>query len=299
MHSSVRIITHSGSFHSDDIFACATLSLVLEKEGREFEIIRSRDEEVIKTGDYVVDVGGVYDESLNRFDHHQIGGAGVRENAIPYASFGLVWKKFGKDLVGADSGSDFLDRKIVQAIDAPDNGISIVKPLFEDMFPCDFHTIVLSYLPSWKEKNEKNLHVAFLELVNLAKGILSREISKIKDNEEGIRLAQDVYKNTKDKRLIILEEPYPWKYAFQEYPEPLIVVSPKLNGQWEAETVPIKPYSFERRIQFPVPWAGFRGEELQKITKVSDATFCHFHRFLVVANSKEGVITLAKLAILA
>ena len=64
-----KLVTHNGSFHADDIFACATLCLILEKQGKEFEIIRTRDEEMIKTGDYVFDVGGIYDANKNIFDH--------------------------------------------------------------------------------------------------------------------------------------------------------------------------------------------------------------------------------------
>ena len=71
-----KLVTHNGSFHSDDIFAAATLIIYLEKRGEKYEIIRTRDQEIIKTGDYVFDVGGVYDEATNRFDHHQKGGGG-------------------------------------------------------------------------------------------------------------------------------------------------------------------------------------------------------------------------------
>ena len=73
-----KLVTHNGSFHSDDVFACAALILLLEKKGEKFKIIRTRDEEVIKKGDYVFDVGSVYDGAKNRFDHHQVGGAGKR-----------------------------------------------------------------------------------------------------------------------------------------------------------------------------------------------------------------------------
>ena len=38
----VTLVTHSGKFHSDDLFACAILSLVLEKEGKKGRIIRTR-----------------------------------------------------------------------------------------------------------------------------------------------------------------------------------------------------------------------------------------------------------------
>ena len=83
-----KIITHSGSFHTDDIFACAALSILLEDDDMPLEIIRTRDQEVIKSLDkeegYVVDVGGVYNEEENKFDHHQPGGAGKRPNGIEY-----------------------------------------------------------------------------------------------------------------------------------------------------------------------------------------------------------------------
>ena len=114
--NSKKLITHNGSFHADDIFACATLSLVLERAGEKFEVFRTRDEEIIKTGDYVFDVGGIYDADKNRFDHHQIGGAGKRENGIEYSSFGLVWKKFGKSICEDEEASNELDRKIVTAM---------------------------------------------------------------------------------------------------------------------------------------------------------------------------------------
>ena len=35
------------------------------------EIVRSRDQTVLDTCDIVVDVGGVYDPSMQRYDHHQ------------------------------------------------------------------------------------------------------------------------------------------------------------------------------------------------------------------------------------
>lgn len=52
------LVTHDGTFHADDIFACATLSLYLKNN---IKIIRTRDPKIIEKGDYVFDVGGVYD----------------------------------------------------------------------------------------------------------------------------------------------------------------------------------------------------------------------------------------------
>jgi len=129
--STKTLVTHNGSFHADDIFACATLALLLEGKGEQFEIIRTRDEEIIKSGDYVFDVGGVHDEEKNRFDHHQKGGAGKRDNGIEYASFGLVWKKFGIGLCGDQKAVDLIDEKLVAPIDAFDNGLDLVENKFK------------------------------------------------------------------------------------------------------------------------------------------------------------------------
>jgi len=105
------LVTHNGTFHADDLFATATLALVFNGN---IKVIRTRDEEIIKKADFVYDVGGIYNPEKNLFDHHQKEGAGKRENGIPYASFGLVWKKFGKKICGSQKVADEVDQKLVQ-----------------------------------------------------------------------------------------------------------------------------------------------------------------------------------------
>jgi uncharacterized UPF0160 family protein len=58
------------------------------------DLKRSRDPAVLDTCDIVVDVGGVYDEAVQRFDHHQ---RGFQENfgrgfVTKLSSAGLVYK---------------------------------------------------------------------------------------------------------------------------------------------------------------------------------------------------------------
>ena len=54
------VVTHNGTFHADDIFSAATLSILLDGK---IKIIRTRDAEIISKADYVFDVGGEYDPS--------------------------------------------------------------------------------------------------------------------------------------------------------------------------------------------------------------------------------------------
>src|SRR3989344_3315798 len=90
MDKKIKIITHDESFHADDVFACAVLSFWLEKKNKSFRIIRTRDEKIITSGDYIFDLGGVYDADKNRFDHHQIGGAGKRDNGNNNANLMVI-----------------------------------------------------------------------------------------------------------------------------------------------------------------------------------------------------------------
>src|SRR5687768_9738743 len=94
----MQVATHDGSFHADDVFAVAAL----RRLDPDLEIVRSRDREVIAAADVRVDIGLKDDPDSGDFDHHQKGGAGARGNGIPYASFGLVWRRHGAELTGGD-----------------------------------------------------------------------------------------------------------------------------------------------------------------------------------------------------
>src|SRR3989344_3007663 len=112
----MRIVTHDSGFHTDDIFAVAVLLILFP----DAEVVRSRDPEVQATADFLVDTGMRYDQARRMFDHHQLGGAGVRTNNIPYASFGLVWKKYGEKIAGGRREAEIIDQKVVQPADAHD-----------------------------------------------------------------------------------------------------------------------------------------------------------------------------------
>ncbi|OGI67257.1 hypothetical protein A3A05_02655 [Candidatus Nomurabacteria bacterium RIFCSPLOWO2_01_FULL_41_12] len=297
-----KLITHDGSFHSDDVFAAATLGLMLEKDGFDFEIIRTRDEIKIKSGDYVFDVGGVYDAEKNRFDHHQPGGAGKRvsslgEPGIEYASFGLVWKKFGKQLCTDQKVIDLIDKKLVVPIDAWDNGVNLVENKYTEISPYFLQHIFFAMEPTWKEE-DRNIDEMFLKSVEIAKGILSREIIQTQDSLLAEELVISVYQNTLDKRIIVLDKNYPCQYTLNNFPEPLFVIYPrKTNNYWGAKAVRQDPKTFNNRKDFPQSWGGVREEELQKLSGVEDAVFCHKGLFMAVAKSKEGAVKLAQIAV--
>ncbi len=286
------LVTHNSTFHADDLFATATLSII--NKGH-IKVIRTRDPELMKTADYVYDVGGIYDPSINRFDHHQKGGAGQRENGIPYASFGLVWKTYGEQLCGSKEVSEKIEQKLVQAVDANDNGINLFDVKGE-VAPYTLQDILFVFRPSWKE--EQDYDKAFMELVPIAVKIITREIIKTRDELEADSIIKKAYEEARDKRIIILEGHYPWGEIIDQYKEVLYVISVK-SDLWRVEAVRKEKYNFETRKPFPESWAGKRDSDLVEATGVTDATFCHNGRFLAVAKSKEGALKLAEKALLA
>ena len=293
-----KLITHDGSFHSDDIFACAALSILFKKRGKNFKIIRTRKEEIIEKGDYVFDIGGIYDPKNNRFDHHQNGGAGSRENGIAYSSFGLIWETYGIEISGSDKVAKMIEEKLVEPIDAFDNGQNLVE-LKHKIVPYLIQHMFLAMHLTWRE-DKKKIDKMFLKSVEIAKVILEREIIQCTDALLAEETLIKAYQDALDKRIVVLEKKYPYEEILNRFKEPLFVVFERSdeNKYWEAEAVRDNFKSFINRKNFPISWAGLREDELQKVSGVSDAIFCHKGLFMVVAKSREGAIKLAEIALL-
>ncbi|MBP6884242.1 MAG: MYG1 family protein [Candidatus Pacebacteria bacterium] len=287
------IAVHDGKFHADDIFACATLSLL---NNGNIKIVRTRDQAIIDKADYVVDVGCVYDPLNKRFDHHMPGGAGVGEKGIPYAAFGLVWKEYGEKIAGSSEIASRVNSHLVAAIDADDNGISLAT-VTGDVAPYSIQNFLSTYRPTWRE-DPKKFDESFNELVKIAERIISREVIISRDVLLAKSIVEKAYADAEDKRLIVLDTACPYQEVLAQYPEPLFVVHPRFGDtKWNISTMRVSHSSFENRKSFPKAWAGLRDQELAKVSGVTDATFCHNACFLCVAKTKESAIALAKLAL--
>ncbi|MEK7531894.1 MAG: MYG1 family protein [Patescibacteria group bacterium] len=302
-----KVVTHSGNFHTDELLAVAILRLTFPEP---FEIIRSREVEVIQSGDFAIDVGGIYDPPHGRFDHHQEGGAGKRKNGILYSSFSLVWKEFGGKAIKAlakkhsveiseDQTQDIwnsIDEHLGAPIDAHDVGMETVSPVFDGVYPYLAHNVFSAFHPTWIE--EKTYDEAFIEALQVAIKTLSGEIVHRLAEKKAEEEVLSVYEKAEDKRLIILEKKFPWKGILSRFPEPLFVVEPDLTPSlWKVGAVRDDRHSFKNRKSFPLTWAGKNGEEFKNLTGVFGAVFCHNARFVAIAKSKEGAIALARLAV--
>lgn len=289
MHKTIA--THSGIYHADDVFAVATLRLLFPGA----VVIRTREEELIQKADFIVDVGGMYEPTHCRFDHHQSGFSMNRLNGIPYATFGLVWKEFGERLAGPE-GAKIIDQKLVSPIDALDNAFPIDTPLIDGIKRYDVSDVFNAFMQR-PDASDEDMHKSFMLVVEIAQNLILKEIETSELVIEARIEVEKDYKKAPDKRIITLGKLLPWKEILSGKHEPLFVVFPRTDGRWAAQSVPISKYSFIVRHQFPADWAGKTGEDLALVTGVKDAVFCHNGRFIAVAKTYEGATTLANLAL--
>lgn len=288
------IATHDGKFHPDDVFAAATIMLVEGKEN--VSVIRDRDMEVIKTADWVVDVGGIHDVETFRFDHHQ-NGAPVRENGIAYAAFGLVWKEFGEQIAGSQILAEKIDRELAQPIDAGDNGISLTSENSYGIYPAEVYSVISSFIPGWG--SDKDIDEAFLEAVDFAYNYLVRLIERGQSEVAMYEYADSLYEAAEQKEIIVADKAVS-SSAFIKYPEVVAVVSSREEvdfERWMTSPVPTEAHSFERRKYFPQAWSGLKDSELEAVSGIKGALFCHKNLFLFVADNKEAALQAAKILV--
>jgi uncharacterized UPF0160 family protein len=293
VNNAKKVVTHGGLFHADDVFA----TVLLEKIYCNIAVMRTYKAPE-DNGILVYDIGG------GKYDHHQKGGNGTRENGVPYSSFGLLWQSYGwmyLAMLGLNESNSTLvfnmfDNELVEGIDALDNGICNQENSVRIQ---SVSHIVSSFNPNWDDA--KSPDDAFLEAVNFASTIFDNTlkgiISKIKAKgivEEGIGLSED--------GIMELDQFVPWQdHIFSsnnpDAEEIKFVVFPSLRGGYNVQAVPDAPGSFGQRKSLPESWAGLRDGELQEVTGVETAMFCHNGRFICGAETLEDALSLARLAV--
>jgi uncharacterized UPF0160 family protein len=286
--------THSGKFHADDVMATAILSFLIGN----IKVTRTRNEEILNKLDFV------YDIALGAFDHHQLEKE-VRENDIPYAACGLVWREFGSRVIQKFNSEfaeedilsifDYVDKNLVQGIDATDNGIDIKS----EISVMTISDIIQSFNPTWD--SDASQDDAFDEAVAYAtdviKRIISRQISVIKARS----IVNEAYKNRDNNEIIVLKNGCPWLQQLLKIDinnEVLFVISPGDNsGDYKVQTVKKAIGTFEARKDILESIRGRSSEEINSIIQIDDAIFCHKAGFIASAKSMESAIKIAKLSI--
>ena len=278
--------THDGVFHSDDVMAAAILMEVAPVT----TFIRTRDPAEL------AEVGLCFDVAGGQYDHHQLGGNGTRPNGIPYASAGLLWRDYGARVCGGNAEiAAEVDRQLIAPIDAHDNGMVLSIPAHADVRAPTVSHLISDFNPSWDEPQDFDR--LFFEAVTFAAGILNRAIVRAR----GVVLARSEVRQAVadaiDPRVVVLPFFVPWQEALCAASDAALLIVYPSAGTWRVQVVPITPGQPGARLPLPAAWAGLDGDTLATLTGVADAAFAHRGRFIAGAQSRDGALALARLAL--
>ena len=261
--------THGGKFHADDVFSAALLTILHPdiEIRRGFAVPEEFD-------GLVFDIGG------GAFDHHQAD-APVRDNGVPYAAFGLLWKAFGDRLLEPEEAARF-DERFVQPLDLDDN-TGCGHPLA---------AVIRSFNPPWDGTDDPD--ACFSEAVEVARAILEKRLEEIR----GLRRAREVVEPAlaaMQDGIVVLPRYAPWKKVLIPSPAEFVVY-PSQRGGYNAQVVPCGEGDGAAKCPFPADWAGKSADALQKMTGLPSLTFCHNGRFLIAADRREDALQACRLA---
>ncbi len=271
--------THDGTFHADEVTACGLLLLFDCIDPS--KIVRTRDPLKLATCEYVCDVGGVYDPKSKRFDHHQ---SEYREDL---SSAGMVWRYLKDERMVDDATYQFFNHALIVGIDAHDNG-----KLTSQSGTCTFSHVVSNFVPVVYDTPPEVQQAAFFQALEFVYGHLKRLLERYRYIQECRQKVIDCM--AKKERYLLFEQAIPWMESFfdlggETHPAQFVIMPS--GGHWKLRGIP--PNNEDRmRVRLPLPeaWAGLRDEELQKITGIPGAIFCHKGRFISVWETKEDVL---------
>lgn len=284
----MRVGTHSGKFHADEVMATAILMELFE-----LEVVRSRDEKKLSELDIVYDVGG------GQFDHHDVEKK-YRDSGTPYAACGLVWNKYGREVIKAwddtleqeeiESVFYYVDRTLIEGIDAVDNGLKTSETIINTI---NFSGIISGFNPPWD--SEKNHDEAFHHAVNFASSVLHNTLEQRMSVLRAKDQVMEAFNKRENPHLLVMDIFCPWGYVLKQIDkkkEVLFVIYPSREG-FSISTVRKESGSLEARKDLPKAWAGKRDDELGEIIGVPDAIFCHPARFIAAARSFDSIMKMA------
>ena len=262
--------THAGHFHADDVFATALLRILNP------DITIERGYEVPDGYD-----GIVYDIGRGYFDHHQEDKE-VRENGVPYAAFGLLWREFGAGLIGEQEAARY-DEKFIQPLDEADNT------------GCDhpLASVISEYNIGWDSDASED--EAFWRAVRTAEEILNNHFDKVKGFQKAEKLVCAAMQEG-DGKVLILPCFAPWKDCVVESSYQLVIY-PSNRGGYCIQGVPISRGSRELVCKMPDNWCGKSAEELALCTGIEGFSFCHPTGFLASVKTLEEAKKLAQMVI--
>lgn len=268
--------THDGTFHADEVTACALLLLfdLIDKD----KIIRTRNLAQLEGCEYICDVGGVYNPAKKMFDHHQV------EYQGKFSSAGMILLHLKTVGLLTFNEYRYFDLSLIRGVDAHDNGADPQIPGL-----CSYSHIVANFNPITHEADKEELDRAFFQALDFVKSHLTRFWNRYQYIQSCRQIVAECMAKSKD--CLVFDKGIPWLESFFELggaEHPAIFLIMPSGKHWKLRAIP--PTYVERMdVRYPLPqeWAGLLDEELKKISGIPGAIFCHKGRFISVWETRE------------
>lgn len=305
MSANGRLITHSGSFHADDVFSFVILKTLFPNH----VLLRTRDEAVFqnaKPEDIVFDVGMRYSPTERRYDHH-MRSSPLRENGFPYSSVGLVWKFHGRDylrsLMGAEASDEIIDRiwkkmddEIIFNLDCGDTGFD-PSPTMSSRLSISISVLLEVFNPVSDEPSP-DYDAAFMKAAQYWEEVLVRKVEHLHAYERARGVVLSALAQSSDPRILELPTSVEWMgHLFEMGNDTVLYAVYPAHGSWYCSAAKVGPGSWDNRQDLPSTWGGLRYEALAHICGTPDAVFCHDKLFVCVAESREGIMDMVAKAL--
>jgi uncharacterized UPF0160 family protein len=299
-----RLITHSGSFHADDLFSYVVLSGLFPSA----RLLRTRDDAVLnhtRPDDIVFDVGMKFSAEERRYDHHQREKPS-RPDGAPYSALGLIWKHHGRDYLKANVAFEDegvvervwkrIDQDFIFFIDCADNGV-YPKGVTPEATTTSISLMIEHFNPVFDDANP-DYDKAFKDAAGICRKFLDARIKTEASYERARKVVLASIEEADDPRMIELPRSLDWNgHVFDLGNADILYAVYPAHGNWYCSAAKTAPGSFENRKSLPKEWAGLRGDDLAKVSNVSDAVFCHEKLFVCVAESRDGILDMVRQAL--
>jgi uncharacterized UPF0160 family protein len=270
---------HDGTFHADEVSACALLLLtnLIDKD----KIVRTRNPAELARCEFVCDVGGVYDPKTKLFDHHQ------SEYVGELSSAGMILRYLKDEKIISADEFDALNTSIIKGVDEHDNGKSP-----QDMGYCSFSHVIANFNPISYEESADELKKAFFQALEFTYGHLKRYMDRFHYNIACRKVVGETMK--KYRQCLIFDQAIPWLesfFALEGVKHPAFFVMMPAGSHWKLRGIP-PDYEHRMQVRLPLPkeWAGLLEDDLKRATKIKGAMFCHKGRFTSVWETKQDAL---------
>jgi uncharacterized UPF0160 family protein len=294
------LVTHSGYFHADDVCAAAVLQTILPQAG----VVRTRDATLIRAYEdqaIIFDVGGRCDPAAGYFDHH-MSGALEREDGTVYSSLGLIWQAYGRDYLQALNVDDEFIEDMFSAFDA-DVVLPIDKIDNSALSPAQIGETAAISLPAMvdafnaAEPEEENAQ--FMKIVNMTTRMLEAKTMQYLAIAKDHQIVAEAVAEQGGSQILELPHSADFQPSLDKLgaDHVLYVIQPSSSGGYGLSCARPHAGTYENLRDLPAEWGGLTGADLEEVTGIEGATFCHTALFFAACDTLEAARDLARLAL--